>query len=146
MQQEPLRPELAAVEAALRSLVPRAGLDRDRLMYLAGQAAGLNAARRRPAAWLWPCATAASLVLAAVLGLRGVASRETARAPSEVASATVPADRQEPGDANEYFRLRQVVLAGGVEALPEPSVPSGEDARQPLRPLDRKHLESLLGG
>lgn len=147
MQPEHLRPELAAVEAALASLAPRAsGLDRNRLMYLAGQAAGLKTARRRPAAWLWPCATAASLLLAAVLGLRGSTSREPALAPTEMASAPAPADRQERRDASEYFRLRQLVLARGVEALPEPRISSGEGTSRPLRPLDRMHLEALLGG
>jgi hypothetical protein len=140
MQQEPLKPELAAVEAALASLAPRAGLDRDRLMFLAGQAAGLKAARRRPAAWLWPCATAASLALAALLGLRGLTSREPARVPTETASAPAPADRQEREDPNEYFRLRQLVLVRGVEALPELTISSGEGTSQPLRPLDRRNL------
>ena len=45
MSQEPLNPDLAGVEAALAGLRPApSALDRDRLMFLAGQAAGLRRA------------------------------------------------------------------------------------------------------
>ncbi|HLA85859.1 MAG TPA: hypothetical protein VJL29_13800, partial [Thermoguttaceae bacterium] len=52
---------LAAVEAALASLCPAPlGVDRDRLMFLAGSAS----ARRGRRQWLWPAATAATTLLA----------------------------------------------------------------------------------
>lgn len=138
--EEPLKPELAAIQAALAALTPQAaGLDRDRVMYLAGRAAACQPARRRAAAWLWPCATAASLMLAAVLGLRGPRPSE----PAQVA-AFAPSPYQP--DANTYLRLRELVLARGVDALPEPTVSSGRGDAQPLRPLDRKHVEAWLGG
>ena len=138
--EEPLKPELAALQAALASLTPQAaGLDRDRVMYLAGRAAACQTARRRGAAWLWPCATAASLMLAVVLGLRG-------QRPSQPAPVAASAPAPYQSDANEYFKLRELVLARGVDALPEPTVSSDRGDAQPLRPLDRKHLDAWLGG
>lgn len=58
------------LDDTLRDLTPAPhAVGRDRLMYDAGYAAGLAAARRRPAARLWPAAaiaaTAAALLLAA---------------------------------------------------------------------------------
>jgi len=144
MQPEPLRPELSAVEAALASLAPRSsGLDRDRLMYLAGQAAGLKTARRRPAAWLWPCATAASLLLAAVLGLRGPRPGEqVASRPVEVTPPAPAIEKPRQSDPNEYFRLRELVLRHGVEALPDarPENLPGR-GRRPARAWDRPGVE-----
>jgi hypothetical protein len=71
------------IEAALGALVPRSDrLDRDRLMFLAGQAAVEAQAERvsrataagGPRRWLWPAAfstaSAAAVVLAALLVLR----------------------------------------------------------------------------
>jgi hypothetical protein len=59
--------DLAAIEAALASLNPTAcGVDRDRMMYLAGRAAAGRssaAAGHASASWLWPCATAAMALL-----------------------------------------------------------------------------------
>lgn len=74
MFEDRLNDELAAVEAALASLTPtRSGVQRDRLMFLAGRASQADGAllrrRRRFTVWLWPCATAASLLVAAVLGV-----------------------------------------------------------------------------
>jgi hypothetical protein len=61
--EEPARPDLTSLEAALASLVPRpARLDRDALFFRAGQ-------RSAPRRWLWPCATAVSTLTAAVLGV-----------------------------------------------------------------------------
>ena len=67
MSQDRVNPDLAAVEAAVGSLRPAAsGVDRDRLMYLAGRAAGGDGSHhaRRRAGWFWPCSTAASLLVA----------------------------------------------------------------------------------
>ncbi len=137
--EEPLRPELAAVEAALASLTLRpAAVERDRLMFLAGQAAALKATRRR-GAWLWPCATAAALLLALGLGLRG--PRPSEPVPSQATASTTPRT-----DPNTYAKLRALLLARGVEALPEPTVSSDRSPAQPLRPLDRNRLDAWLGG
>ncbi len=63
---EPL--ELKAIEAALAALVPTAGgLDRDRLMYLAGRASVLATGEARKFRWAWPIATAAMTAVAAAL-------------------------------------------------------------------------------
>jgi len=52
----------------LASLLPVASsIDRDRLMYLAGQSAAKSRQRGSAAAWLWPCATAASVLVAVTL-------------------------------------------------------------------------------
>jgi hypothetical protein len=65
-EEEPV--ELKAIEAALAALLPkRGGLDRERLMYLAGRAS-LPAARAPGRfRWAWPAATAAMTGVAAVL-------------------------------------------------------------------------------
>jgi hypothetical protein len=141
--EEPLKPELAAVEAALASLALRpAAVERDRLMFLAGQAAALKATRRR-GAWRWPCATAASLLLALGLGLRGPRPGEPVSTPDRLAAA-VPIGAQT--DLNTYAKLRSLILTQGVGALPGPSVSSGHSTLQPLRPLDRRHFDAWLGG
>jgi hypothetical protein len=62
--EEPVE-DLKALEAVLASLVPRTGgLDRDRLMFLAGQASVRAASRFR---WAWPASTAAMTAVAAGL-------------------------------------------------------------------------------
>jgi hypothetical protein len=129
MPHEPLNPELSAIEAALASLAPTAPrLNRDRVMYLAGQAAAVQAARRGVRAWLWPCATAAALVLSAILGLREfraggsgaepVIAKAIAR-PEGIPGRPGPSEPTGPAEPNEYLRLRELVLRDGVEALPE---------------------------
>jgi hypothetical protein len=73
MSEERLNDELTAIEAALGNLTPVASsVQRDRVMFLAGRAMAGRATppcRRRWAAWLWPCATSASLLAAAVFGV-----------------------------------------------------------------------------
>jgi hypothetical protein len=137
--EDPLKPELAAVEAALASLTLRpAAVERERLMFLAGQAAALKATRRR-GAWLWPCATAAALLLALGLGLRGPR-------PSEPVLNQTTASTTPQTDPNSYAKLRALLLARGVDALPETTDASGRSPAQPLRPLDRNRLDARLGG
>jgi hypothetical protein len=154
MFQERLNPELAAVEAALASLVPKAsGVDRDRLMFLAGQAA----ARPRRGAWLWPCATAASLLLAAALGItivvhggprtleRIVYVPVQPQAASEW-SATVAFDRSPEPMRADYLRLRRTVLDRGVEAISESPAAAPRDGRPSPKTGNRQLLEQLLHG
>jgi hypothetical protein len=107
MSEERLSSELAALEATLAGLAPApSGIDRDRLMFLAGQAAGRRASafgvrrfiaafrRANPTAaqcsyteekaamnhrtpkMLWPIATAASLLVAACFGVLWGAGRD----------------------------------------------------------------------
>lgn len=67
------------IERSLASLVPRESqLNRDRLMFLAGQASALAAnppAHSWRSRWIWPattlCAACAGLVIGAILPLRG---------------------------------------------------------------------------
>jgi hypothetical protein len=136
--------ELAALQAALTRLSPAPdGINLARLLFRAGQA---SAARR---GWAWPCATAASLLLAAALG--GLLVLRPAPQPIERtvfvqieppppptespaapwAAAPAGKDRR-PGDG-DYLTLRRQVLAHGVDALPPPA--PWPTARQP-RNLD----------
>ena len=64
MSEGPISEEIAAIEAALGSLTPAAGgLDRDRVMFLAGRVSGERLQPARPvAARRWPSVMAASLV------------------------------------------------------------------------------------
>jgi hypothetical protein len=68
MSEKRINEELSAVEATLASLKPAAsGVDRDRVMFLAGRAsahANLYPTKRLKIQWLWPCAAAVSLLLA----------------------------------------------------------------------------------
>jgi hypothetical protein len=134
--------DLTPLEEALRALAPRAAaLDRDALMFRAGQAA----ARR---GWGWLLATAASaaaaLVLAVVLVTRPepaprvvvlkVPLREAAPAPAPVPPAPPypPGESaiaaREPG-ATPYLRLQDQVSRWGLDGLPD--LPP-EPPREPL--------------
>ncbi len=119
---EPTRdPALAALEAALRALPPApAGLDRDRLMFQAGQS------RRPRTGWLWPAAAAALALLSVGLGTalmlhpapEPVVQVVYVPAPSPDVSASPAGENDTPDGAN-YFRLRDQVLSRGLDSLPE---------------------------
>jgi hypothetical protein len=82
--------EFKAIEAALAELAPTAGgLDRDRLMYLAGRASVLANGEVRTFRWAWPVATAAMTTVAAAL-LAVVSLRLADPAPRTV---EVPVER-----------------------------------------------------
>jgi hypothetical protein len=136
--------ELAAFHAALARLTPTPdGINIARLLFRAGQ---LSAPRRSRA---WPCATAASIMLAATLGTV-LLFRPTPQ-PAErivqvfIPSPTPPPSRPEPPipstgemlvppsqpsisthterrlDGGDYLRLRREILANGLDSLPPPS-------------------------
>lgn len=135
------QPEREPLESALAGLKPAATtLDRDRLMFAAGQAA----APKRT--WLWPASSAALFCLSLGLGV-ALAARpapiETVRvvylpaetrdikqaAPAPEPEMTpAPAPRSDP-DARvadttpalggDYLQLRRQVLRFGVESLPD---------------------------
>lgn len=69
--EDDLPPELKSVEAALASLAPRIDrLDRDRLMFLAGEQSATSGRRgpvRSPHGWAWPGAFSAMTAVAAAL-------------------------------------------------------------------------------
>ena len=138
MSEERLNEPLTTLEAALASLQWRpSSLDRGRVMYLAGQASvrgPKGALRTVRAGWLWPVATAASLLLA--VGLGGVLL-SSARPPVVERVVYVPVERPPESTAapdsspaapvasrgsplrTDYLALRHLVLTRGVdEALP----------------------------
>ncbi|MFZ1935454.1 MAG: hypothetical protein WCB27_25905 [Thermoguttaceae bacterium] len=151
MSQERLNDELAAIEAALSSLTPVAsGIDRDRLMFLAGRnAASRGSPRRRLAAKIWPMATAASLFVAATFAILWGTSKkpQLVERSDNVLMADVPAAVDVRVDASppspwENRRLYRLVLEKGIDALPEspghfvpgaPAVPHEETHRNLLK-------------
>jgi len=111
---EPSEEELNRLAAALGGLAPRGGLNRDRLMYLAGQAAA-EPSSARIGRWAWPTGTAALVVLSATLTallvlrqpqvvVRMVYVPAPAAAPIE---ATTGADVSLPPRSNESPSMRQ---------------------------------------
>ncbi|MEJ7637864.1 MAG: hypothetical protein WKF75_07765, partial [Singulisphaera sp.] len=67
MSHVPSDSEVTAIEAALRALVPsRSELDRDRLMFRAGQ---VSARSRFLARWAWPSIAATLAIVAAGEGV-----------------------------------------------------------------------------
>jgi hypothetical protein len=166
-------PELNTLSAALQALTPRGGLDRDTLMFRAGQA---SVPRRR--SWLWPCSTAAlglvSLTLGAILVLQpppqavqhSVYYRVEGPLPATDAikndnppSATENTPTGNPLAAlprlgGNYLEMREQALAHGIDSMPRPqawpatapSVPSnGLLYLHPgLRGLENSPLKSLL--
>ncbi|HTU90613.1 MAG TPA: hypothetical protein VMF69_11110 [Gemmataceae bacterium] len=123
--------ELAAFQAALARLTPTPdGVPIARLLFRAGQ---LSARRR---SWAWPCATAASMMLAAALMFRPVPQPAERIVTVYVPAAPLPTPQPEPaippivetpappdqpasGDGS-YLRIRREVLANGLDALPPP--------------------------
>jgi hypothetical protein len=145
---EELPVELKKLESALRNLTPRTALlNRDQLMYLAGQASAMSAGaqgvhiddarsftplRRN---W-WPVATAALALFS--LGLGGLlihATRpservvyvEVSRGTNDGGGLTagsfsqannVTVGTSSASSEGSYFQLRNLVLTHGIEALP----------------------------
>ena len=133
MSEERLSGELAAIEAALCSLTPTAsGIQRDRLMFLAGKASVNRASsrRRRLAALLWPTATAASLLAATTFGVLWAADNSP-RLVEQITNVSVAgspmivdfARDMPPPSPWANRRLCQLALKRGIDALPESSIP-----------------------
>ena len=152
--------ELKAIEASLGSLVPQwGGLDRDRLMYSAGVA---SARGQRSAGWMWPAATAVMTLLSATLAV-SLAGRDEPRVVERIKyvsdvgptkttpdpsppGVSVDQERQLPVDASfvSYLRLRRLVLAGGVEALPPPPARRDDGGARPAPITNRNSLLKQL--
>ena len=165
MSREPLNPDLAGVEAALAALRPSpSALDRDRLMFLAGQAAGRR--RARLAARMWAGTSAVATIAACVLAILLLqragpeGSRQTAATPAAAPeqgqsplpqwAVAQPAPQKTAGGLDTEFRyleLRQLMLTRGIGALPEvvPNVAPQEQVPMPL-PVHGRMLEKLLDG
>ncbi len=141
--------ELKLLEAQLSSLSPAmVGLDRDRLMFLAGQAASSSSVLQssRMARWLMYSALAASLLLAVMFGSLWYVQRGEFIAFTKQNQLS-PAKTEREGDPNtsrlvesvpvvplsdaelaktqaeflaqgRMWELRNLVLSKGVEALP----------------------------
>jgi hypothetical protein len=132
------QPDLSALESALASLTPAPGrIDRDRLLFRAGQ---VSAGRRR---WLWPAATGVMASVAATLGFLllvrpapepiecmvfiqvepppAPASQPAQPTPAtpETEPVLAAADTTRPAQVS-YFRLQDQVLRWGLDALPSP--------------------------
>lgn len=125
--------ELAAFQTALARLTPAEGISIAQLLFQAGR---LSVPRR---SWVWPCTTAASMMLAITLGTALVfrpAPQPTERIvqvfvqppapPTAQVERPVPAidetpDAPPPASDGDYLQLRREVLAKGVDALPPPA-------------------------
>jgi hypothetical protein len=156
MSERPLGPELAALESALLALAPApAGINRDRLLFRAGQA---SASRR---GWAWPAATAALALVAVALGSawllrpgppervervyvrvpagdKGIqASPMETPSPSRRADAAplAPERGNEWDDTERYLKLRNQVIALGADSLPETPVTRAPRRLEPLEDL-----------
>ncbi len=150
-------PNVSAIEAALAALAPApAALDRDRLMFQAGRAAG------GAASWGWPAATGALTALAAALALvmvlrpPVVTQTVVVRVPAEATPAPAPPkpEPETPADSPRvtarpaevatsspispgYLRLQEQILRWGLDALP-----AGRPAAPAEPPIT---VEQLLG-
>jgi hypothetical protein len=159
MSATPHDPELTVLQKSLQGLVPRgAALDRDRLMFRAGQAA----ARRR--FWIWPglasVAMVACVVLAALWSLRSelpakerivyiVVPASDSVSPAVVVAPQPPRPAPELSDyeqhvpeRTEYRALRDQVVRMGVEALPQPG--PDKTLGHFMKPLSRGSLRDEL--
>jgi hypothetical protein len=132
MSEERLSDELAAVEAALSSLTPVASnIQRDRVLFLAGLASADRVSlprRRRLADWLWPCATSASLLLAAAFTtLWAVGGKqefvERVVYVSVERPATVPSERtvRRPSPAFANWQPAPLARRKTIDASPRPN-------------------------
>jgi len=124
------------LSAALSALQPRpAALDRDRLMFLAGQSAG--AARCRRWRWATGAMTTAALALAVALGVRPgpevrvVYLPAPPPAPAETVPDRPPADAKRVAEDTEPLagvpagRLQQAFLQAGLDT---PAPPAGAES------------------
>jgi hypothetical protein len=139
---DPLSEEDQATESLLKDFVPASsGIDRDRLMYLAGRAAAFAEAGPRPShrsraagnAWIWPAATAVmsatSLALAIALVIRpapSIAERE---------GSAPPAHRQEP----------QIPDPSGMRALVHDAAPAQRTELDDPRGAERSEAVEFAG-
>jgi len=146
---------LAAMEAGLASLQPKpSSLHGARVIYLAGQASvrGTKAGSRiSRAGWLWPVATAASLLVAVTLA--GVLLLGNVRPPTVERVVEVQVDPPEDSTGQrgplvavsaeslgpplriDYLILRRSVLTRGLDALPVAQAPASPEG-EAVTPLD----------
>jgi len=140
--------DVSALESSLKSLLPAASsFDRDRLFFRAGQA--------KPSSRRWPITAGVLALVAGTLGTLQVLRPEPptlervvyVRVP--VALSEFPPEASQPAPAlvpafvttfepDSFFRLRDQVLRGGLDALPEPTpFPAAGPPARPTTLLDR---------
>jgi hypothetical protein len=133
MSENRREPEMIALESALTALAPRsAGIDRDQLMFQAGQ----RTARRNR--WLAPCIAAvlaSAATLSAVLLLHHPEPQIVRVPAATIAPPTnAPIDITSTNDrwlqCAEGLRLRNEVLQRGLDALPK--APITEEQAKPF--------------
>ena len=173
---EPIGPELKPIESALEALVPLpARLDRDRLLYEAGRMAGPSG-RSHGRRYMWPAiaaALAAMLVVSLVARPEPRIVERIVRVPVEAPSpvARAPESDVSPGPAvavagvrqrepqpepqpamdwpgeMPYSRLRDLVLASGVDAWRAPTSQTATARPNTPQPIShRQWRDELLGG
>ncbi|MFO0954801.1 MAG: hypothetical protein U0835_27295 [Isosphaeraceae bacterium] len=140
------------VESLLGSLAPsKSGIDRDRVMFLAGRASARPAPQRG-----WKALAAGLALLAsgeAALLARGrepqvierlVVVREpaapAAETPLAVAPIPPPPDDALAFGATAHARLAGQVIRYGLDGLPPPAFPSRAEAEDQPRPLPTRQL------
>lgn len=142
-------------EASLARLAPRpAAVDRDQLMFLAGQASAGRGSRRPMIAWLTGASLAANMLLALTLGATWVSSTppiERRAAVGELAQSESDASDSRAANAValgveaqpelRYLTLRRLVLQRGVDALPD--LPSGSSGA-PFQVLRKSEIGRAL--
>ncbi len=131
--EDELPPQLKSIEAELASLAPRTDrLDRERLIFLAGQASVLGVAHRRASTssgWGWPAATAVMTTVAAALMVTLLVrpgpqvDRRFAEIPDTVADGEVATEDRQP-EALPVDEER-------VEPVPSTDEPIAEPVRRP---------------
>jgi len=159
-----MNPDLEATEAVFSSLRPApSGVDRDRLMYLAGRAAtgaGSADVQRPRGRWLWPCSTAASLLVAVTFAGMWLSHGEPeVRIVFRDPPVAVPEPSEQPAEATDvvdaspreswrtdYLRLRRLVMTEGVEAMPPGAAPAADVETLRWRSGFSRTLEELLEG
>ncbi|QEH33888.1 hypothetical protein OJF2_24200 [Aquisphaera giovannonii] len=132
MPQDAPEPELSEIAAELGKLAPAGSrVNRDRLMYEAGFAAGRTSARGRRG-WAWP-SVAAALAFAVVAESAALAVRREPRVV--VVERRIPTPDLGPGSPPRDGSLAQV-RTGGPTAVPDASDDPGEPRRPRRRALD----------
>jgi len=145
MSQEENRPEdLKALEAALAALVPRSDrLDRDRLMFLAGQAAASQPAAALSRRWVWPSAFSAMTAVAASL-----LAMLVVRPGPQIVERIVEVPVQSASGNGQGESDARSLLAGGKSSY---SLPESSPAKTPsetasaLGPLARFRSMEMSG-
>jgi hypothetical protein len=143
--------DLNALADRLRGWQPSTGgLDRDRLIFEAGRAAGLAEARASFHRRFWPLAMAASLLLATGLFMtRHPEPVEVAEVSPQPPRPIVVSPPIPPIDPNSYLALTRQIAAGGLDPIrrdsprPESDPSISVDRPPPLRARDIDRLLNL---